>query len=432
MLPDQMESSAESPLRENLSTTSPGLKHTGNTTVSMPVASPQPVGTHNNNSSSTRDECSRCSSPASSPNSCPASPAHSTSDAGSVSPSPTAAATHVGFSPATTHHLPHRQHKHIHHHHHHLNINNNNNNTINHIRAKHDSGSELFIGKVLDSNPAHQLGLPPHIRHPMLSQGNLQIPLPVRNPVAAPPSFLIRDILGDLKTRETNSRTDAEIREFDRRSAFHFRHSDLSLQRADKDNKDIDDDVDDDDRHSETTSLKRSLSSDDLTDSKSKDNDYDKDGDPDDSETDGSGSKSKKPRKARTAFTDHQLNTLERSFERQKYLSVQDRMELAASLTLTDTQVKTWYQNRRTKWKRQTAVGLELLAEAGNYSASMQRLFAPPFYYHPTQGIVSNLDGLYGLQAGQRPVLPRLFLHGLQQHVSHLPLTPRPLHPHSH
>lgn len=86
----------------------------------------------------------------------------------------------------------------------------------------------------------------------------------------------------------------------------------------------------------------------------------------------------------------------------------------------------------RTKWKRQTAVGLELLAEAGNYSASMQRLFAPPFYYHPTQGIVSNLDGLYGLQAGQRPVLPRLFLHGLQQHVSHLPLTPRPLHPHSH
>ena len=55
----------------------------------------------------------------------------------------------------------------------------------------------------------------------------------------------------------------------------------------------------------------------------------------------------KKPRKARTAFTDHQLAQLERSFERQKYLSVQDRMELAASLNLTDTQVKTWYQNRR-------------------------------------------------------------------------------------
>lgn len=77
----------------------------------------------------------------------------------------------------------------------------------------------------------------------------------------------------------------------------------------------------------------------------------------------------KKQRKARTAFTDHQLQTLEKSFERQKYLSVQDRMELAAKLNLSDTQVKTWYQNRRTKWKRQTAVGLELLSEAGNLAA---------------------------------------------------------------
>jgi len=60
-----------------------------------------------------------------------------------------------------------------------------------------------------------------------------------------------------------------------------------------------------------------------------------------------SGNLTKKQRKARTAFTDHQLQTLEKSFERQKYLSVQDRMELAAKLSLTDTQVKTWYQNRR-------------------------------------------------------------------------------------
>lgn len=60
-----------------------------------------------------------------------------------------------------------------------------------------------------------------------------------------------------------------------------------------------------------------------------------------------SSSFSKKQRKARTAFTDSQLQTLETNFERQKYLSVQDRMELAAKLSLTDTQVKTWYQNRR-------------------------------------------------------------------------------------
>ena len=55
----------------------------------------------------------------------------------------------------------------------------------------------------------------------------------------------------------------------------------------------------------------------------------------------------RKPRKARTAFTDSQLQSLERAFDKQKYLSVQDRQELAAKLGLTDTQVKTWFQNRR-------------------------------------------------------------------------------------
>lgn len=77
----------------------------------------------------------------------------------------------------------------------------------------------------------------------------------------------------------------------------------------------------------------------------------------------------RKQRKARTAFSDHQLKELEASFEAKKYLTVQDRVELAARLKLSDTQVKTWYQNRRTKHKRQTAVGLELLNEAGHFLA---------------------------------------------------------------
>ncbi|VDP16812.1 unnamed protein product, partial [Schistosoma margrebowiei] len=94
--------------------------------------------------------------------------------------------------------------------------------------------------------------------------------------------------------------------------------------------------------------------------------------------------KSKKPRKSRTAFTDLQLNELEKMFDHQKYLSVQDRIELAERLHLTDTQVKTWYQNRRTKWKRQTAVGFELLAEAGNFVAVQRILQTNPYWaYHP-------------------------------------------------
>lgn len=47
---------------------------------------------------------------------------------------------------------------------------------------------------------------------------------------------------------------------------------------------------------------------------------------------------------------------LERKFEVKKYLSTPDRMELASSLGLTQLQVKTWYQNRRMKWKKQVGV----------------------------------------------------------------------------
>ncbi|XP_046559291.1 homeobox protein BarH-like 1 [Haliotis rubra] len=62
--------------------------------------------------------------------------------------------------------------------------------------------------------------------------------------------------------------------------------------------------------------------------------------------------KSKKCRRSRTVFTELQLMGLEKKFETQKYLSTPDRIELAESLGLTQIQVKTWYQNRRMKWKK--------------------------------------------------------------------------------
>ncbi|XP_068229299.1 motor neuron and pancreas homeobox protein 1-like [Palaemon carinicauda] len=61
----------------------------------------------------------------------------------------------------------------------------------------------------------------------------------------------------------------------------------------------------------------------------------------------------KKCRRSRTVFTELQLVGLERRFEAQKYLSTPDRVDLARSLGLTQLQVKTWYQNRRMKWKKQ-------------------------------------------------------------------------------
>lgn len=56
-----------------------------------------------------------------------------------------------------------------------------------------------------------------------------------------------------------------------------------------------------------------------------------------------------KPRRARTAFTYEQLVALENKFKTTRYLSVCERLNLALSLSLTETQVKIWFQNRRTK-----------------------------------------------------------------------------------
>ncbi|XP_040110766.1 NK1 transcription factor-related protein 2 [Oryx dammah] len=73
---------------------------------------------------------------------------------------------------------------------------------------------------------------------------------------------------------------------------------------------------------------------------------------------------SSKPRRARTAFTYEQLVALENKFRATRYLSVCERLNLALSLSLTETQVKIWFQNRRTKWKKQNP-GAEGAAQAG-------------------------------------------------------------------
>jgi len=58
-------------------------------------------------------------------------------------------------------------------------------------------------------------------------------------------------------------------------------------------------------------------------------------------------------RRTRTAFTYEQLVALENKFKQTRYLSVCERLNTALTLDLTETQVKIWFQNRRTKWKKQ-------------------------------------------------------------------------------
>ncbi|KAH8242760.1 hypothetical protein KR032_001876 [Drosophila birchii] len=113
-----------------------------------------------------------------------------------------------------------------------------------------------------------------------------------------------------------------------------------------------------------------------------------------------------KRKKPRTSFTRIQVAELEKRFHKQKYLASAERAALARGLKMTDAQVKTWFQNRRTKWRRQTAEEREAERQAANrlmlslQAEAISKGFAPPAPPLNSQGGVNGapLAALHGLQ----------------------------------
>ncbi|XP_069711015.1 homeobox protein Nkx-3.2 [Phaenicophaeus curvirostris] len=106
-----------------------------------------------------------------------------------------------------------------------------------------------------------------------------------------------------------------------------------------------------------------------------------------------------KPRKkrSRAAFSHAQVFELERRFNHQRYLSGPERADLAASLKLTETQVKIWFQNRRYKTKRrQMAADLLSAAPAAKKVAVKVLVRDDQRQYHP--GEVLRPPSLLSLQ----------------------------------
>ncbi|XP_033757455.1 homeobox protein MOX-2-like [Pecten maximus] len=62
--------------------------------------------------------------------------------------------------------------------------------------------------------------------------------------------------------------------------------------------------------------------------------------------------KTGKGKRIRTIFTPDQLERMEAEFEKQQYMVGTERYYLACSLSLTEAQVKVWFQNRRIKWRK--------------------------------------------------------------------------------
>ncbi|XP_068105745.1 homeobox protein CHOX-CAD-like [Hyperolius riggenbachi] len=108
--------------------------------------------------------------------------------------------------------------------------------------------------------------------------------------------------------------------------------------------------------------------------------------------------------KYRVVYTDHQRLELEKEFHYSRYITIRRKSELAANLSLSERQVKIWFQNRRAKERKLFKKKMNQYEGAGSLQSDSSS--ASPNPHCDSMGQAEMTNSLYQQ--------PQLALNGMQ------------------
>ncbi|XP_055713398.1 homeotic protein caudal isoform X2 [Phlebotomus papatasi] len=126
--------------------------------------------------------------------------------------------------------------------------------------------------------------------------------------------------------------------------------------------------------------------------------------------------------KYRVVYTDFQRLELEKEYHTSKYITIRRKTELAQTLSLSERQVKIWFQNRRAKERKQTKKHETNPSGGQNHSSALGGMMETKPKIEPLHLQHPALHQMSAMSMSMGP----MSLHPHTLHHSHFGMTPPP------